>query len=47
MPTLKAIHIAKLLKKPATQAKLVKEYAFANAPNRTKNKKRNDNKELS
>jgi len=31
MPTLKAIHIAKSLKNPAAQAKLVNKYVFANA----------------
>ena len=34
----KAIHIAKSLKSQPHEPKLVKEYAFANAINRTENK---------
>ncbi len=43
MPTLKAIHIAKSLKTQPHEPKLVKEYVFANTPNRTENNVRKHN----
>jgi len=43
MPTLKAIHSAKSLKKAAAQAKTYQRNAFPNAPNRTENKVRKHN----
>jgi len=42
-PTLKAIHIAKSLENQPHKPKLVKEYVFANAINRTENKVRKHN----
>jgi len=43
-PTLKAIHIAKSLENQPHKPKLVKEYVFANAINRTESKVRKHNK---
>jgi len=43
-PTLKAIHIAKSLENQPHKPKLVKEYVFANAINRTENKVRKHNR---
>ncbi|WP_171017317.1 hypothetical protein [Maribacter sp. ACAM166] len=42
MPTLKAIHVCNSLQ-PTTQAKIAKEYVFANAISRTENKVRKHN----
>ncbi len=44
LPTHKAIHIAKSLKRQPQEPKLVKEYAFVNPTNRMKNKARKHNK---